>query len=186
MKRLVRRRDIVDYATYEDSRASSRPAAIAAKKARRVHLGDYLTFAFENSETLRYQIQEIMRVERTVREADIEDEINTYNALLGDSGDLGCVLMIEIESESERTLLLTQWRDLPEHIYVRLADDTRVYARFDTGQVGDDRLSAVQYLQFSVEGRVPVAVGTDLLGLESEVQLNPLHIAALTEDLSRT
>ncbi len=94
MKRLVERSDIVDFTTYEDSRSTTRPGALAAKKARRLHLHENLTLLFENSDTLRYQIQEIMRAEQVVREADILHEIATYNAILGAPGDLGCVLLI--------------------------------------------------------------------------------------------
>ncbi len=185
MKRLVQREDIVDYATYEDTRAQTRPTVMAAKQSRRVHLNDSLTFLFENRNTLRYQIQEIMRAERIVREADIMNEIDTYNSILGDSGDIGCVLLIEIEREQDRKPLLTRWLGLQRHVYVRLADGQQVYARFDQGQVGVDRLSAVQYLQFPVDGQVPVAIGTDFDGLESEVDLSTEQLTALTEDLNR-
>ena len=64
MSHLVQRSDIVDYQTYGDTREQTRTAALAAKRPRRVHLGEYLTMLFENRETLIYQIQEIMRAER--------------------------------------------------------------------------------------------------------------------------
>lgn len=185
MQRLVERRDIVDFATYEDTRATTRPVALEAKKARRIHLHENLTVLFENADTLRYQIQEIMRVERIVRESDIVHEIELYNGLLGDPGDLGCVLQIEVPDAGERTRLLTEWRGLQERLYVLLDDDTKVYATFDPGQVGDDRISAVQYLRFQVDGRTPVAVGTDFRGLESQITLTSEQAAALTEDLAR-
>ena len=180
----MQRSDIVDYATYDDQRAETRPAALAAKAVRRVHLGDHFTFLFENRETLRYQIQEIMRVERIVRDADIVHEIDTYNALLGEPGDLGCVLLIEVADPVERAAALRSWRELPSTVYVAIDDGTRVHAQFDASQVGDDRLSAVQYLRFAVGGRTPVAVGIDFDGLESEQELNADQRAALTEDLA--
>lgn len=185
MRRLVERSDVVDFATYEDGRATTRPVALAAKKPRRVHLHENLTMLFENSDTLRYQIQEIMRVEQIVRESDIVHEIDTYNALLGGPGDLGCVLLIEIPDADQRSQLLTEWRGLQERLYVSLDDGTKVFASFDPAQVGDDRISAVHYLQFAVNGRVPVAIGTDFEGLESHVTLTPEQITALTEDLAR-
>ena len=139
---LVHRDDIVDYQTYEDRRPSQRPLVLAAKQKRRVHLGTELTFLFENRATLGYQIQEIMRVERIVRESDIVHEIDTYNALLGEAGDLGCVLQIEIEDPAERRQKLASWLALPEHVYVRGADGSLIYADVDHGQVGAQRLSA--------------------------------------------
>ncbi len=113
-------------------------------------------------------------------------EIDVYNALLGQPGDLGCVLMIEIEDESDRKRLLTSWRGLEQRLYVKLADGTRISALFDAAQVGDDRISAVQYLRFPVGGQVPVAVGVDFRGLKSEVDLNDEQITALAEDVTRT
>ena len=185
MARLVERSDIVDFATYEDCRAITRPLAVAAKKPRRVHLHENLTVLFENSDTLRYQIQEIMRVERIVRESDIVHEIDTYNALLGSPGDLGCVLLIEIPDADERSRLLTEWRGLQARLYVLFEDGTKVFASYDPAQVGDDRISAVHYLQFAVNGRVPVGIGTDFEGLESHLTLTLEQITALTEDLAR-
>lgn len=185
MSRLVERSDIVDYVTYQDSRAETRPVAIANKARRRVHLNEHLTLLFENRDTLRYQIQEIMRIERIIREVDIEHEIAAYNSILGAPGDLGCVLLIEIVDPAKRERLLSEWVELPNHLYVALEDGVRVPATFDQGQVGEERLSAVQYLQFPVAARVPVAIGSDFNGLESEVKLTAEQRTALTEDLTR-
>ena len=69
---------------------------------------------------------------------------------------------------------------------MKLVDGTRIYASYDDSQVGQDRISAVQYLQFRVGGRAPVAVGADFRGLESEVDLNREQITALAEDATRT
>jgi len=181
----VQRSDIVDYATYNDTRDQTRPAALAAKAVRRIHLHEHLTFLFENRSTLCYQIQEIMRVERLVRAADIDHEIATYNAMLGNAGDVACALLIEITDRAERTRLLSEWVGLPAHVYVVLGDGTRVYAEYDSAQVGETRLSAVQYLRFPVRGRAPVAIGTDFHVLECEVDLTAAQIAALSEDVAQ-
>lgn len=186
MNRLLRRDDVVDYATYEDARSQTRPAALAAKNLRRIQLDEHLTFSFENAETLRYQVQEIMRVERIVREADIVHEVETYNAILGAPGELGGVLLIGVTNPERRQQLLRDWVGLQARVYVQLSDGTRVSAAFDPGQVGGDRLSAVQYLRFAVHGVAPVAMGTDFEGLESHVELTTEQITALTEDLHRT
>ena len=93
----VERSEIVDYATYEDTRDEFRAGVIEAKAPRRVHIGQYLTLLFENHLTIRYQIQEMIRAERMVRESDIQHEIHTYNELLGSAGEFGCTLLIEID-----------------------------------------------------------------------------------------
>jgi hypothetical protein len=157
---------------------------MAAKAARRVHVGEHLTFLFENTLTIRYQIQEMMRAERIVRERDILHELETYNAVLGGSGELGCTLLIEIDDPAERAVRLKEWYDLSAHIYARAADGATVRATFDEAQRGDGRLSSVQYLKLPMQGRLPVALGVDLPGLEVETALSPEQRAALTSDVA--
>lgn len=183
MKRVARA-EIVDYATYEDERERFRARVLEVKRVRRVHVGPVLTLLFENPLTVRYQIQEMLRAERIVREADILHEIATYNELLGDEGELGATLLIEIDDPAERAEKLSAWWALPAHVYVRLADGTRVRARFDARQRGDDRVSAVQYLTFAVRGATPVAVGVDLPGLTHETALDDEQQRALGADLA--
>ena len=79
----VERQSIVDYMTYEEQRDQTRKEVLEVKRPRRIHVGEYLTFLFENCATIRYQVQEMMRIERIVREADILHELSTYNELLG-------------------------------------------------------------------------------------------------------
>lgn len=182
MKRVARE-DLLDWVTYAERREELRGPAMAAKDLRRVHVGEHLTFLFENALTVRYQIQEMMRAERIVREKDIAHEIETYNELLGGPGEIGCTLLVEIENAADRTAKLRAWAALPERLYVRLADGRRIRPRFDERQRGEERLSAVQYLKFHTDGEAPVAVGSDLEGIASETELTPAQRAALREDL---
>lgn len=181
--RPVRRDEILDWATYEDVRDRWRERVLAAKSDRRVSLGPYITLLFENPLTIRYQIQEMVRVERIVREADIRREIDTYNEILGGEDAIGCTLLVEIDAPSERDARLREWWALPEHVYLRLEDGRRIGATFDPRQRGDGRLSAVQYLQFDVDGLVPAAAGIDLTGLDVETALPPATRCALADDL---
>ncbi len=181
--RPVRREEIVDYVTYDEGRAQERVRMMEVKRVRRVHMGGVLTFLFENADTARYQIQEMMRAERMVKESDIRQEIETYNELLGGPGELGCSLLIELDDPIERAEKLKAWRALPEHLYVRLPDGTRVRPTFDERQRGDERLSSVQYLKFDTQGKIPEAVGSDLPGLTAETLLTAEQQAALREDL---
>jgi hypothetical protein len=180
----VTRADLVDYQTYDDIREDFRRQAMAVKDARRVHVGRHLTFLFENTLTIRYQILEMMRAERIVRERDIQHEMETYNAVLGGPGELGCTLLIEIDDPDERARRLTEWYELPPHVYARLEDGTKVRPTFDEAQRGDGRLSSVQYLKFPLAGRVPLALGVDLPGLDVEATLTAAQRAALAEDLA--
>ncbi len=181
--RKVERHDLLDYQTYSDQRDAIRRRVMAIKDPRRIHVGGVLTFLFENTETIRYQVLEMMRAERIVKESAIRHELDTYNALLGDDGELGCALFIEIDDPVERRGRLETWLDLPNRVYARLDDGQRVVPRFDAGQVGDDRLSAVQYLIFDTRGQVPVALGVDMPDFEAETELNETQRRALAEDL---
>ena len=80
--RKVTRAEIVDYQTYNDQRDAIRQDVLEIKRQRRVLVGDCLNFLFETTDTIRYQIQEMMLAERMVREADIQHELDTYNELL--------------------------------------------------------------------------------------------------------
>jgi Protein of unknown function (DUF3501) len=184
--RKVERTEVVDYATYEERRAAVREAAMKAKAERRVHVGPHLTFLFENHATIHYQVQEMMRAERMVKEADILHEIETYNELLGGPGEIGCSLLVELDDPAERERKLTKWLALPKHLYVKRADGTKAYARYDERQVGDARVSSVQYLKFEVGTKAPIVVGCDHpdAELKHETTLTVDQRAALQADLA--
>jgi len=179
----VERKELLDYQTYSDGRNALRDAVMKAKEPRRIHVGDALTFLFENHQTVRYQIQEMMRVEHIVKEADIQHELDTYNALLGDDGELGCTLLIEIDEEEARAKKLRQWRALPEHLYLKLDDGRMVRPTYDKQQMDDERLSAVQFLKFEIGAAKPIALGSDLPQLTVEAALSAAQQAALLDDL---
>src|SRR5215470_1893670 len=169
----VERSEILDYVTYEESRQQFRDRVMDVKRPRRIHLGEHLTLLFENAITIRYQIQEMIRAERMVKEADIKHEVDTYNELLGGDGEYGCTLLIEIDDAEHRNEKLRLWFGLPDKMYLLLEDGTRIWATSDARQRGADRLSSVQYLKFDTGGRVPVAAGVDLPGLQAETHLTP-------------
>jgi len=132
--KTVQRDEIVDYVTYEEHRERSAPPH-AGQDARRVHVGPYLTSC---SRTTRRSgtVQEMMRAERMVKEADIRHEIETYNELLGGPGEVGCTLLIELDDPRERAEKLTRW--LASEAPLRETEDgQKAYARFDERQVGD-------------------------------------------------
>ncbi len=183
MKRVTRQ-EVMDFVTYEDQREKFREKIMMIKELRRIDVAGVLSFLFENTDTVHYQIQEMIRVERIVKEIDIQHEINTYNELLGRSGELGCTLLIEIDNSQEREEKLNQWLDLPNHLYLRLEDESKIRASFDERQIGDSRLSSVQYIKFNTDGKTPVAIGSDFPQFNAETVLTADQKKALAEDLS--
>ncbi|MBI4853330.1 MAG: DUF3501 family protein [Acidobacteria bacterium] len=181
--RLVQRSEIVDYQTYEETRPLFRAEVLKAKAVRRIHIGENLTLLFENHLTVRYQIQEMMRAERIVKESNIVHEINTYNELLGQNKELGATLLIEIDDPRIRQVKLKEWWQLPEKIYLLLEDQTRIFAKFDERQREEGKLSSVQFLKFATEGKTPIAAGVDIEGYKVEALLTNEQCQALKEDL---
>ncbi len=185
MTKPVERSEIVDYQTYEELRPDVRAAVMKEKEHRRVHVGPHLTFLFETHATMRYQVQEMMRAEQIVKEVDILHEIDTYNEVLGGPGELGCTLLIELDDPKERGVKLARWLDLPKSLYAKLADGTKVRPTYDERQVGEERVSSVQYLKLKVGERAPMAVGCDHPDpeLNHETTLTDAQLAALQSDL---
>lgn len=180
----IERSEILDYVTYGERREEIRASALQAKSERRILVGEYFTFLFENQETVRYQVQEMMRVERIVKETDIQHEIDTYNELIHERGTLGCTLLIGIDDESERNDKLTAWLGLNDHIYAEMPDGRRIKPTWDPRQVGDTRLSSVQYLTFALGDEPPRAIGVALSGAEAETALSEAQREALGADLN--
>lgn len=181
--KTVERTDIIDLETYEKDRDYVRKRVMAIKAPRRIHVGEHLTFLFENFETMRYQVHEMLRAEGRQGEEDILHELETYNELLGGPGELGCTLLIEIDDVMERARLLREWLELPQALYAELADGTRVRPTVDDRQSDGERLSTVQYLKFDTSGATPVALGSDLPQLTLRAELSPDQQDALTTDL---
>jgi hypothetical protein len=183
--RAVARDEILDFETYEEQRAALREAVMRTKAARRVHVGPHLTFLFENHDTVRYQVLEMVRTERMVKDSEIRHEIETYNELLGGRGELGATLLVELDDPQARAEKLSRWLELPKHLYAKRADGKRAYARFDPRQVGETRVSSVQYLKFEVGEQAPLAIGCDHPDpeLRHESELTQEQREALQRDL---
>lgn len=183
---LVKREEVLDYETYNEKRDSVRPNILKEKERRRIHIGNYLTILFENHDTIWYQIQEMTRIEQIVKNSSILHEIETYNELVTNNGELGCTLLIEIDDIEERQVKLTQWLDLPKKLYVKLENGEKVKASYDERQVGETRVSSVQYIRFDVQGKTPVAIGVDMPNhpdINVEVEFTEDQKSALNEDL---
>jgi hypothetical protein len=140
--------EIKNIAEYEVEREAWRPVVLAIKERRRIRLGGHLTFLFENRETVRYQIQEMMRIERIVKPADIAHEVQTYNELIPGANELSASLLVEYETPAERAVKLRELVGLERHLWISVEGAGLTPAIFDERQVGDDRISSVQYIKF--------------------------------------
>ncbi len=153
MKRLSQD-DILDLPIYEQVRGDYRPRVIEHKRQRRASIGDRVSMAFEDRETLRYQIQEMARIEHISSRERIQDELDVYNDLIPGARELSATLFIEIPELDQIRSELERLVGLDEHLCLVLGDDTSpdvIQARFDAKQMEADRLSAVQYVRFELD-----------------------------------
>jgi hypothetical protein len=143
--------DIADIAQYERERPEYRPHMTELKKHRRVQVGDMVTFVFENRDTVKFQIQEIMRAERIVKDDRIQEEVDTYNELIPGVGQLSATGLIEIKDQANlRTTLDTMvGLDHGGTTFLVIGDD-RVEAVYEGGQSNEVRISAVHYVTFDL------------------------------------
>src|SRR4051795_11684853 len=107
--------DILDQRAYERERDDLRTRIITMKRDRRVQLGDFMTIVFENTETMRWQVQEMARVERMTRDEQIAHEVETYNKIIPDAGELSGTLMLELTSEVALREWLPKLVDVEHH-----------------------------------------------------------------------
>jgi hypothetical protein len=141
--------EIKDIAQYEKVREQSRRHIIELKKRRRVSVGPYISFVFENHDTVLHQIQEMMRAERIVDEAAIQHEIDTYNQLLPEPGELAATMLIELQDPARIREEITKFHGVNtgEATYLQIGDEL-LPGVFAAGQSDDRRISAVQYVRF--------------------------------------
>ena len=162
---------------------------MALKDRRRIRVGDHLTFLFENRDTVRYQIQEMLRIERIVKPAEVAHEVETYNELIPAAGELSACLLIEYESPEERDIRLRELLGLEDHIWIQVGGLPPAKGRFDDRQISTDRISAVQYLKFGLtsEQAAQFPSGAKLVVDHPHYQagrvLSPSELTELSADL---
>jgi hypothetical protein len=190
--------DVRDIAQYERVRESERSRLIALKRPRRIALGGSLTLLFENHDTVLFQIQEMMRAERIVLPERIQDEIDTYNALVPDPGQLSATLFIEIAdiatwSTAEMRTAVNRFRGIQDGHVSLIAGDRVLPARFETGETSEEKLAGVHYLRFDVGGEARAALADPARPLRlvcthphhpAETALGPETRAELLADLA--
>lgn len=143
--------EVLDYTEYERIRPEFRTRVLAEKELRRVAVGPDFTFLFENHLTLLYQVREMVRAEGIVKEDAIAHEVETYNELLPPGKGLAVTLLIEYTDPAERDMQLRRLVGMENHIKLAMEGLPEVKAKFDTRQMNDEKVSAVQYLQFPLE-----------------------------------
>jgi hypothetical protein len=154
--------DVLSGEEYERERDSLRRRVMAIKDRRRVLVGDHCSVHFECRDTLRYQVLEMLRVERSWDRPDaVEDELAAYNPLLPGDGELSATVMFEFEAPEERGVELAALAGVERHLWLEIGDTPRVLAQFDTRQMSDSKVSSVQFVRWRLTDAQRKALGTD-------------------------
>jgi hypothetical protein len=187
--------DIVETRAYERERDELRRHVIDLKKHRRVALGPIMTLVFENTTTMRWQVQEMARAERMQRDEQIAYEVETYNQLIPDAGELSATLMIELTSEPALREWLPRLVGIERHVAVVLPDGTRIVGALSEQDelrlTRDDITAAVHFLKFRLEpsdvemfSSGPVHIVVDHPEYDHDVLLTAEQHAQLLADLN--
>lgn len=190
----IARSEILNLYEYEIVREPRLQEVIALKRYRRVTVGRYLSFVFENRATVWFQIQEMVRAERIVDDRKVEDEVTVYNDLLPGPGELAATMFIEISAEAAIRPVLDALLGIDTRDYVRMEVGPHVIVgRFETGHSDEElgKLSAVHFVRFALplEARrvfagSPVTLIVDHPSERARTVLSPETKASLAEDLA--
>ena len=191
----ITRDSLMTLEAYARARPQFRARVMAHKKNRTLELGEHLTLIFEDELTVRYQVQEMLRAERTFEEAGIQDELDAYNPLIPDGANWKATLMIEYPDVDERRRMLARLIGIEDRVWVQVAGHARVGAIADEDLERDtaEKTSAVHFLRFeldpamvrSLKQGAALAVGVDHPEYSHTIgAVDPSVRASLVNDLA--
>ena len=167
----ISRDSLLTLEAYARQRESFRKHVIEHKKPRTVHVGEHVTLLFEDELTIRYQIQEMLRIEKTFEEAGIQDELDVYNPLVPDGSNWKATMLVEYEDVEERKRALARLRGIEHNMWVRIEGAKPVYgvADEDLERANPDKTASVHFLRFeltaamisALKGGAALAIGVD-------------------------
>jgi hypothetical protein len=163
---LLTRDDLYSLEQYAERRAEMRTVVMKHKKDRQLHIGPHATLYFEDKQTMLYQIQEMLRVERIFEAAAIQEELDTYNPLIPDGSNWKATFMIEYTNVEERQQALAQMVGIEQQVWMQVQGCDRVYAIADEDleRADEEKTSAVHFLRFELSAEMVEAVraGVDI------------------------
>ena len=190
----IARDSLMTLEAYAKQRNALRADVIAHKKNRTIQVGEHITLLFEDEKTVRYQVQEMLRIEKIFEEEGIESELGAYNPLIPDGSNFKATMLIEYESVTERQRALAKLKGVEDRMFVEVEGQPRVYAIADEDleRENDEKTSAVHFVRFeltpamkkALKSGAQLKIGCDhpeyLAQLE---ELPPEKLVALLRDL---
>jgi len=149
---MIKREELLSLEAYARARNEIRAQVIAHKKLRTVHLGEHVTLQFEDAVLIRYQIQEMLRIERIFEESGIQGELEAYNPLVPDGANWKATMFVEYPDAEERRRMLARLKGIERRVWVQAGEGERVYAIADEDleRENDEKTSSVHFLRFEL------------------------------------
>jgi hypothetical protein len=189
---MLERQDLLTLEEYAEKRSSIRQETIQVKKLREVHLGSHIRMIFENKQTVQYQIQEMLRIEKIFESSEIQDELDVYNALVPNGSNLKATMMIEYPDVAERVEALSRLIGVEKSIYFQVDGHEKVFpiCNEDLERETDVKTSAVHFMRFEFDKNMiadfvsgsDVKVGSTHPNYDYETSLDSQSQEALSED----
>lgn len=191
----IARNSLLSLEDYAKQRPEIRTEAMRLKRIRSVFLGPNMTLQFENEATIRYQVQEMLRIEKTFEEEGIMDELDAYNPLIPDGSNLKCTQMIEFPDEEERKVKLAELVNVENRTYIQIQGFDRVYAIADEDleRANSEKTSSVHFSRFefttdmvaAIKNGAAIAMGSDHPNYNYRVdEIDPETQGSLIEDFA--
>ena len=168
---IITRESLLTLEAYARGRKDFRARVLEHKKSRTVHLGEHVTLLFEDELTIRYQVQEMLRIEKIFEEAGIQDELDAYNPLVPDGRNWKATLLVEYEDVEERKRALARLKGVEDRVWVQVDGQPRVHAIADEDleRENADKTSSVHFVRFeltppmiaALKGGAALAIGVD-------------------------
>ena len=191
----ITRDSLMTLEAYARARPEFRARVITHKKSRTILLGEHVTLIFEDELTMRYQVQEMLRVERIFEEAGIQGELDAYNPLIPDGSNWKATMMIEYPDIAERQRMLAKLIGIEDKTWVMVAGHPRVYAIADEDleRENAEKTASVHFLRFELDAAMiaalkngaGLAMGVDHPNYQATLtDVSPAMKAALVQDLA--
>ena len=190
---MIERNSLLTLEAYARQRPEFRAKVMAHKKLRTLHVGSHVTLQFEDELLIRYQIQEMLRIERIFEEAGIQGELDAYNPLLPDGGNWKATMFIEYPDVEERQRMLARLKGIESRTWVQVGDGERVHAIADEDleRENEEKTAAVHFVRFEISSAMRerlrrgarLTIGVDHPEYRAAVEPSPPQRASLLEDL---
>jgi hypothetical protein len=192
---VIKRESLMSLETYARERAGFRAKVLEHKARRTVHLGEHLTLQFEDELTIRYQVQEMLRIERIFEDDGIQGELDAYNPLIPDGSNWKATMLIEYPDVDERRRMLGVLKGIERRVWVQVEGCGQVFAIADEDleRETEEKTSSVHFLRFELDGAMRerlrhgarLSVGVDHPQYRARSELDAMVRDSLAGDLKQ-